>query len=333
MYHPRLNGTHYEMGKHYGELLYKTGEDLSSVIGLNQEQIEFGKKCLPIYERYLSDIMEEVKGLAEGLHHKYEDVAYWLMNIYCNEEDYGCSVFAVKANDTVYFARNMDMFPEYKKTSESVLYRVKDKNTFLAHSTAMISLEDGINEHGLCAALTFLLSKKIVPGINGGFIIRKVLEECSTVKEAVEFVLSLPVSSSHNLVFADKAGNMAVVECSGGEKSVRYGDKYIIATNHFLSDGMKKYNSAEVNWFHTNDRYQTIQNCLDNADKIDFEECKSIISGKYGFVCQFEKKLHFDTIWSAVFDLNSLYNEICEGNPSKSVYKYDNRLAWGLRKT
>ena len=36
----------------------------------------------------------------------------------------------------------MDMFPEYKKTSESVLYRVEEKNTFLAHSTSMISLED-----------------------------------------------------------------------------------------------------------------------------------------------------------------------------------------------
>ena len=32
MYHPRLKGSHYEIWKHYGELLYKTGEDLSSVI-------------------------------------------------------------------------------------------------------------------------------------------------------------------------------------------------------------------------------------------------------------------------------------------------------------
>lgn len=38
MYHPRLKGSHYEIGKHYGELLYKTGEDLSSVIKLNKEK-------------------------------------------------------------------------------------------------------------------------------------------------------------------------------------------------------------------------------------------------------------------------------------------------------
>lgn len=331
MYHPRLKGTHYEIGKHYGELLYKTGEDLSSIIELNQQQIEFGQKCIPIYEQFLPDIMQEVKGLAKGINQKYEAVAYWLVNLYCNKEDYGCTVFAVKSNDTVYFARNMDMFPEYKKTSESVLYRVDGKYTFLAHSTAMISVEDGINEHGLCAALTFLLSKKINPGINGGFIIRKVLEECKTVDEAVQLVQTFPISSSHNLVFSDKTGKMAVIECTSTNRNVRYDDCFIIATNHFISDNMTCYNSAEHNWYYTNDRYDTILHCLRDTENIDFDECKNIISGKYGFVCQFEKKLHFNTIWSAVYDLKSLYNEICEGNPSKSVFKYDSRLAWGLK--
>lgn len=330
MYHPRLKGKHYNMGKHYGELLYKTGEDLSSVIKLNEEQKIFGKKCLPIYEEHMKDIMEEVRGLADGLHQKYEDVAYWLFNIYCNEEEHGCTVFAVKNKNKVYVGRNMDMFPEYKKTSESVLYRVENKNTFLAHSTAMISVEDGINEYGLCVALTFLLSKKIKPGINGGFIVRKMLEECSTTDEAIELIKSLPISSSHNIVIADKNGNMAVIECTSEKLNIRYGKKYVIATNHFISDDMVKYNNKKNNWYHTNDRYNTIDNYLKNNSKIDFEECKNIISGKYGFVCQFEKKLNFDTIWSAVYDLNSLYNEICEGNPCKTKYKFDNRLEWGL---
>lgn len=319
------------MGKHYGDLLYKTGENLSSVIKLTEEQRLFGEKCLPIYEKYLRDIMEEVRGLADGLHQKYNDIAYWLFNIYCNEEEHGCTIFAVKNKDKVLFARNMDMFPEYKKTSESVLYRVENKFTFLAHSTAMISVEDGINEHGLCVALTFLLSKTIKPGINGGFIVRKILEECKTTKEAIELIKSLPISSSHNIVIADQSGEMAVVECTSEKINVRNDDNYVIATNHFISNSMIKFNNKEENWYHTNDRYNAVDNYLRKQKKIDFEECKSIISGKYGFVCQFEKELHFDTIWSAVYDLNSLYNEICEGNPSKSRYKYDNRLEWGLK--
>jgi len=94
---------------------------------------------------------------------------------------------------------------------------------------------------------------------------------------------------------------------------------------------MLQYNSLEENWYHTKDRYQTIERCISSMGTIDFDECKKIISGGYGFVCQFEKSLHFDTIWSAVYNMNSLYTEICEGNPSKKPFKYDNRLDWGLK--
>ena len=46
----------------------------------------------------MNEIMMEVRGLAEGLHQKYEDLAYWLFNIYCNEEEYGCYDLTRKIN-------------------------------------------------------------------------------------------------------------------------------------------------------------------------------------------------------------------------------------------
>lgn len=331
MYHPRLKGNHYEMGRHYGELLYKAGETLSEVIRLTEDQMAFSMRCLPFYEKHLPDIMEEVHGLADGLKQKYEDVAGWLASLYCFESDHGCSVFAVKDDDHVYFARNMDMFPEFKKTSESVLYMPQGKNAFLAHSTAMISVEDGVNEHGLAVALTFLLPKTIKPGINGGFLVRYLLEECKTADEAVSLLRTLPISSSHNIVIADRSGELFVAECTPERVIVRKCERYAVATNHFVSNEMEKYNNDDPNWYHTEDRFQTLTTFLDST-KMDFAKVKELISGRYGFVCQYDKKLHFDTIWSVVYDLSSLYNEICEGNPSKGKYKFDNRLEWGLKK-
>lgn len=331
MYHPRLKGNHYEMGRHYGELLYKAGETLSEVIRITEDQRAFSARCLPIYEKHLPDIMEEVRGLADGLKQKYEDVAGWLASLYCFESDHGCSVFAVKDDDHVYFARNMDMFPEFKKTSESVLYMPQGKNAFLAHSTAMISVEDGVNEHGLAVALTFLLPKTIKPGINGGFLVRYLLEECKTADEAVSLLRTLPISSSHNIVIADRSGELFVAECTPERVIVRKCERYAVATNHFVSSEMEKYNNDDPNWYHTEDRFQTLTTFLDST-KMDFAKVKELISGRYGFVCQYDKKLHFDTIWSVVYDLSSLYNEICEGNPSKGKYKFDNRLEWGLKK-
>lgn len=50
MYHPRLMGNHYDIGRHYGELLAKSGIDLSPVLAIPEQQTAFGLSCLPIYE-------------------------------------------------------------------------------------------------------------------------------------------------------------------------------------------------------------------------------------------------------------------------------------------
>ena len=41
MYHPRLKGNHYDMGRHYGELLAKSGVDLSAVLAIPEQQAVF----------------------------------------------------------------------------------------------------------------------------------------------------------------------------------------------------------------------------------------------------------------------------------------------------
>ena len=331
MYHPRLRGNHYDMGRHYGELLTKSGINLSPVLAIPEQQTAFGLSCLPIYEQYLPKIMQEVRGLADGLGQRYETVACWLFALYCFENDHGCSVFAVRSGEHTYFGRNMDMFPEYKKTSESVLYMPENRNIFLAHSTAMICVEDGMNEHGLAAALTFLLPKTVKPGINGGFLIRLILEECKTAEEAAKLLQNIPISSAHNIVVADSMGEMFVAECTAEQVSVRWCEKYAAATNHFITPAMQQYNAEDENWYQTRDRLATLEAVLANGN-MTFEECKELLSGKRGFLCQYEKKLHFETIWSAVYDLNSLCNEICEGNPAKSAFRPDTRLAWGMNK-
>lgn len=331
MYHPRLKGKHYDMGRHYGELLARSGVDMSSVIAIPEPQTAFGLSCLPIYEKYLPCVMQEVRGLADGLGQSYEALPCWLFALYCFESDHGCSVFAVRSGEHTYFGRNMDMFPEYKKTSESVLYMPKDKNIFIAHSTAMICVEDGMNEHGLAAALTFLLPKAVKPGINGGFLIRLILDECKTAEEAVRLLQTLPISSAHNIVVADRRGDMFVAECTAEQVCVRRCENYAAAANHFISPSMRQYNAEDENWYKTRDRLATMESVLADGN-MTFEGCRELLAGKRGFLCQYEKKLHFETIWSVVYDLNSLCNEICEGDPSRAQFRPDTRLAWGMGK-
>jgi len=338
MYHPRLQGTHYDMGLHYGSLLYKNGVSFDSVIQLTDAQTVFGIASLRICETIIPNICEEIKGLAEGLHFSYEKFAAWLLSMYGFGDEHGCTCFCFQAAGKTVFARNSDMFPSLKPTSESILYRPEPGYIFLGHSTAMVSIEDGINENGLAAGMTFLLSKQMKPGLHSGFLIRHILETCRTVNEAVNLLNALPISSTQNIVLADKTGDMAVVECNSQKIAIRRpvdGKNFLVAANHFVDNAMQNEHANPVpNWYHSNERYETVNEAL-SKDEIVYSVnyAQEILSGKHGFMCQYEKDLNFDTLWSVVYDLQDLQVLCAEGNPSKTKYKEDTRLLWGISKS
>jgi predicted choloylglycine hydrolase len=89
---------------------------------------------------------------------------------------------------------------------------------------------------------------------------------------------------------------------------------------------MKKYD-ADSNAYFSEIRYQTAYNSLKYLEYTDgIEHAKSILSGKHGFMCQYNKSLNFDTVWSSVFDItnNKIYR--AEGNPRRMRFIEDKRL-------
>ncbi len=330
MYHPRLKGSHYDMGLHYGEILRSSGVNINEAITLTDEQIRFGKETLPIYEKYIPELLQEVKGLAEGSKVPFEAMFTWLASMYGFGDIHGCTCFAFHDENQIVLCRNSDMYPELKKTSESVLYRANGKHILLGNSTSFVQLEDGINEHGLAVGMNFLLTRNYKPGLNTGFVIRAILETCKTTEEAISFIKSVPLCSTQNIILADKTGDLAVVESSPTKIVVRRSKDYLISANHFVCEEMQgEHANPETNWYRSNDRYETVQTALVMQNK-DKEFAMELASGKHGFICQYEKKMHFDTLWSSVYDIGTLCVFRAEGNPSKVAYKEDTRLAWGM---
>ena len=322
------------MGFHYGELLNKAGVSFENTIKLSAEQMSFGMESLKVCEEIIPNICEEIKGLADGLQFSYERFASWLLTMYGFGDVHGCTCFCFESGGKIFLARNSDMFPSLKATSESILYRPDNGYMFLGHSTSMVQLEDGINEHGLAIGMNFLMTKYRKPGLNTGMIIRYILETCKTVKEAVDLLKALPISSTQNFMLADKSGDKAVVECSPCKMIVRKSDDFLVSTNHFVDKAMKyEHANPDDNWYFSRDRYDTVQNALANESSVkDRFYAQDILSGKTGFICQYDKKLNFDTIWSVVYCLTDMSIFCAEGNPSKTKFKEDMRLNWGMRK-
>lgn len=336
MYHPRLKGSHFEMGLHYGQLLYKGGVSFDETIKLTAEQEHFGMESLAVCEKNIPNICDEIRGLAEGLRFSYDRLACWLLTMYGFGDIHGCTCFCFNNNGKTFLGRNSDMFPELKGTSESILYRPNEGYIFIGHSTSMVQMEDGINEHGLAAGMNFLMTKHRNPGLNTGMLVRHILESCKCVNEAILAMKSLPISSTQNIIVADKTGDMAVIECSPHSIVVRKPDiktDFLVSANHFIDNSMQlEHCNPQDNWYLSKDRYATVQNALLEKTYKDEKYAQDILSGKKGFTCQYDKKLKFDTIWSVVYNLNDLQVFCAEGNSLKTKYKEDNRLTWGLSK-
>ena len=64
----------------------------------------------------------------------------------------------------------------------------------------------------------------------------------------------------------------------------------------------------------------------DSKDNYSFDLVKDILSGKYGFMCQYDRKTDADTVWSVIYDIgnNAIYR--VEGNPKRKEFKRDMRF-------
>ncbi|WP_442602009.1 C45 family autoproteolytic acyltransferase/hydolase [Paenibacillus sp. KN14-4R] len=337
MYHPRLQGNHFDMGYKYGSLLYSKGVRFDPVIQLNDDQIKFGSESLSICKNYYPEILEEIKGMAEGVHYPFESFAAFLFNLGVFGEAYGCTCFCFKHGNDIVFARNHDMFSQFKKTTESCLYRPNNGYTFIGQGDALIGKEDGVNEHGLAVGMTFVASKQIKPGFNFLFIVRYLLEKARNVEEAISLLRSLPISTAQNIILADKSGEMAVVECCSQRIVVRRPeneDNFLIATNQFMDPSMSELDHRpESDWYSTQTRYHNVYQSLLKAENRDtLQIAQDILSGKCGFMCQYKKELRFDSLWSFIVRLNDLKILRAEGNPGKTKFEEDTRLNWAIQK-
>ncbi|WP_295154802.1 C45 family autoproteolytic acyltransferase/hydolase [uncultured Brachyspira sp.] len=329
MYHSRFKGCHYEAGFKYGRMLARNNINILDKIKISNERKDFAKKCIPIYSKYFPEIIEEIKGISKGLNTNkicYKDICGFLFTIYAFTFDNKCSCFAFKTDNDIILAKNSDFLKDIKDCSDSMYYKLNSSYSFIGNTTAFIEMEDGINEKGLAAALTFVYPTKIDYGFNAGMIIRYILEKCSTVYEALKFLKEIPISSAQNIILADKNGNIALIECNCRKIEIIKND-YVFISNHFISKSMKEYNTDIEDDIYSNERYITMKNAFENLNyhyNLDF--AYKLLSGKFGFLCQYNKKLNYDTIWSAVYSVKTKKIYIADGNPSRKKFKEDKRL-------
>lgn len=332
MYHGRFKKSHYEAGFNWGKLLYNNGKIISNnhTFKITDERKKFAKECLPIYEKYYPEILEEIKGLAKGQNSSYEDFYTFLLSMYCFEFNNHCTCIAVKDKNNIFFGRNSDFLVSLEKLYMNCLYNLDNAYAFNGNTTAFIEIEDGINEYGLAVGLTFIYPTTIKAGFNAGMLVRYLLEKCKTTDEAISLLKSIPIASQQTITIADTTGNIVVVECNCEEMEIIQpirNDNFVTTANEFNSTKMKRFNNYEVDNWKSEERYLVAYDTLKkHKNNYSFDLIKDILAGKYGFMCQYDRKTDADTVWSVIYDIKSNNIFRVEGNPKRKTYKKDDRL-------
>lgn len=128
MYHAHFRGTHYEAGFRWGSLLLKHKNIILENIPfeITQERIDYALCCLPIYEKYYHEIVEEIQGLADGQQCDVRILQAVLFSMYSMPPSCNCSCFAFTTEQEILLGRNSDFLTEIERLNQNVVYKLTD---------------------------------------------------------------------------------------------------------------------------------------------------------------------------------------------------------------
>lgn len=330
MYHPRLYGSYHDMGFRYGALLHQKDVKIPS---MTIRQAEFGTQCYQEVSRFHPELIAEFEGFAKGWQWETAQLGAFVSGLGVFDMTGKCSAFAYRTPESVIFGRNYDLLYKFRKNTESCLIAPQDKFAYISQSDVFIGRCDGVNETGLAIAMSFVNGTQIQPGITFHLIIRKVLENCSTVDAAIAVIQSAKVASANNFLVADAAGNMAVIESAPQGCEVRYpaaGENFLCITNQFQHPSMQAFDQGGIGWCQSAERYGYLCDRLKQSPQIGIETAKEMLSTTP--VCLALRQAQFGTLWSVVADLKALTIDRAEGKPKTTNYRPETRLTWWLQK-
>ena len=259
----------------------------------------------------------------------------------------GCTAFAVpgkcSADGTSMLMKNRDL--GYRRIHPQVLAysRLTGYNEFLGVTTAGNAYwYQGVNEKGLVAYNTATLCGKYEEGMPINILVRRLLEECDTVDEALHFIDDNKVSACSNLFLGDHE-RMVVAELKNGfpvhvdevEEADARANHYLYHDNPPLVD-----RDTILHRQYTLTRYERAKEMLKTVDSVSVDDLvrfgRDHANGPGSYsVCrhnayigtELEKLLSSSTISSQVFKISEkIETWVALGRPCQTEFKH---LRWG----
>lgn len=329
MYQFKFRGSYYEIGYEQGRMM-RAG----TLPGLEhtlkpptKERADFTDECEQIVQKYTPELLDEFRGVADGLDIDYDLAKVWPLALY-SRLAMSCSVAVVSgqytANGNPLIVRNYDYLAEDQASFTAFWTVPTNRLASIGFCDFFGSRYGGVNEKNLAIAIS---SSPYIRGTQPGYAMslapRVVLDNFSTTQEAIDFLTKIPHFHGFSFLVCDKDANIARVETCPEKVSVLHFNNGLgLSTNHYYTEEMQEYQDPA--WFGTSlKRYQNIEDWFNNRQRpLDIEDAKFLTSNHEQGVCDhFVEGAEGGTIWSWIYSLGEKELLVSHGPPCTNPYK------------
>lgn len=307
--------------------------------GLSREAVyEHAEHFMPTIANFAPHLLEEIRGIAEGAQCDVREIV--AINAR-TELMYGithqpeCTTIAISApasaDGHIRIAQNWDWHPSLVGTLVLWLVKRGEGPDLVTLTEAGIVGKIGINAAGLAMCINLLRSDSDSggPAAPMHIILRRVLEECHTVDEAVALIANTPRCTSCNHMLTDRSGAIADVEATPAGQWVHHPEHGILThTNHCTNPALAMQDRYVREYPETRERDSRMQT-LAQSHPLTENHLHAILADHTtspNSIC-----LHNDAGWSfteqgesiasIIFDLTGGTLDVADGPPCERVYQ------------
>ena len=342
----KLEGTPYEIGHQHGKLakdkitnsiiIYK--EMFKTFANLDwQSAYENVEKYIPFIESFDVDIMEEIRGIADGSGYELNDIL--ILNarselMFSTQMLEGCTSFATTpeiSGGKLFVGQNWDWGPGQKDSV--VIFEIEQKNkpNILMITEAGLVGKIGFNSSGVSICLNALMTNLNRPGTPLHIVMRGVLNSWN-FDEAMAKVANSNIASAVNFIIGYEDESVANIEVIPDDFEVILPENGIIThTNHITSSRLLTKVDDLIKDMHPDTviRFERSIELFLEAGEVDIDKIKNVLSDHFNYpnsICRHEDPQMLEseqlcTVFSMIINLKSRELHLTEGKPCESKYE------------
>ncbi len=316
-----FSGSYFDIGRAFGKAVRETIPPPKP----QPELQDFAFKCESLVKQHTPDLLEELKGYAEGTGLDYETV---LICCLVPQGWQACNLLCVAGETTKeghpIFVRHMDWVESDLKHARLLQTSPSGALSSLSFNFSDLGGYCGVNKAGLAigsASIPFYNGKP-EPGIKDNIATRWILDNYTRTSDAVELLERIPHVEAIGYLIGDKTGQIARVDASPkGSASEFTEDGIGIVCNFFTLD-----KTRDLDRMPENDRaytyYKRIKQWFEkHRGKISLQQIKALCRDHDNGICEHLDDPLGGTIWSWISQIGTNTLEYTPGYPCKTEYK------------